>query len=185
MVDEVKMGETLEYVYSFSLTKSIKRTKCQTKNIELDTCQRTFVEDKLGCSLPWMRGAQKESDMKTTCNKNQLQNVATAVRELGENSCEVGCELYIPRIMKETHKYYPYPKKANVTIHGRWLSFVFFTDQQAIPVEETVLSYDSLDAIADIGGYLGLLLGASCLSILKSVFEKITRVCKSTNETHH
>ncbi len=45
-------------------------------------------------------------------------------------------------------------------------------NQLMVPVEETVLMYDSLDAMADVGGYLGLLLGASCWSMARSVLER-------------
>ncbi len=168
-VDDVKPGQTKLLTYSFSLTKVIKRTKCVNENLEVDTCQRASIEEKLGCKLPWMRGAQRKSKFDNVCLQNQLENVSIAMKELEDDACPVGCELYVPRISKEGQKYCQNVNSTN----ERRLSLMLYTDQQVIPVEQTVLSYDSLDAMADIGGYLGLLLGASCLSMVKDIFNRI------------
>ncbi len=39
--------------------------------------------------------------------------------------------------------------------------------QLMVPVDEEVLLYGWVDAVADVGGYMGLLLGASCLSLVE------------------
>ncbi len=90
--------------------------------------------------------------------------------------CLPSCELYIPELtMKVTSTY---RESNNTGIDQKMLRLTVHNDQEYIPVEEVVLSYDNLDAMADVGGYLGLLLGASCLSIASSFAERTQRLFK-------
>ena len=56
----------------------------------------------------------------------------------------------------------------------RILHIVLSSVQQEIPIEEQILVYDRSNLIADVGGYLGLLLGVSILSCYKEFIRFIT-----------
>ena len=45
----------------------------------------------------------------------------------------------------------------------------FYTNDPKVPVYRQVFNYRGADFVADIGGYLGLLLGASCWSLFKLI----------------
>ncbi len=79
----------------------------------------------------------------------------------------------MPRLTRESES-----KFSKNNTDNRLLSMTIYTDQLSIPVEEVVLSYDNQDAMADVGGFLGLLLGASFLSIFKEVTERSRNLMK-------
>ncbi len=171
-VAKVKAGETMEVSYSYSQTKIIElnteTSKCQVDNWELDTCQRNLVEDSLSCKLPWRRASQIKSSFNKACNMEQIDNASNALKGLGEGACSMACERYVPKLTRKSFKYY----SGWIMTRERYLSFSISTDQIVLPVEQTVLSYDSVNAIADVGGYLGLLLGASCMSMIRFVYKR-------------
>ena len=58
---------------------------------------------------------------------------------------------------------------------GRITEFIFFTTQSLVPYEEQVLAYGIGNLVADIGGFLGLLLGSSIFSAYKEAIEFLLR----------
>ncbi len=182
-VAKVKTGQTMAIGYSYSQTKVIEMdtesSRCQEENWELDTCQRNHTEDRLGCRLPWRRGSQIKTSYSKACNKQQISNATNALMGLGEGTCRMACERYVPKLTRKSTEY-----SSVLNMFGKChLSFSIFTDQVVLPVEQTVLSYDSVNANADVGGYLGLLLGASCMSMIRSVYKRFHWGFKRSKQT--
>ncbi len=180
-------GANLAITYSYYLTRSIQmeeKTRCDVTNRKLlDSCVRSFVENKLGCKLPWM-GDRLSSNIhiQNTCTEEQQANVtsifegisgpdATKLNVRGTD-CSIPCDLYLPKLTMEMQSFnrtaLPQLKDTGVAT----LTISVSTNQMTVAEEEIVLMYDSLDAMADIGGFLGLLLGASCWSIASSALNR-------------
>lgn len=62
---------------------------------------------------------------------------------------------------------------------GGQMTFAFITEQRSIPIETFKKVYTLSHLVADIGGYMGLLLGASLLSFYKQAvkFLDSKRLC--------
>ncbi len=75
-------------------------------------------------------------------------------------------------VLKLTRKSTKYSSGMNNSVEIVLLSFSIFTDQEILPVEQTVLSYDSVDATGDVGGYLGLLLGVSFMYMIRCLYKR-------------
>ncbi len=61
-------------------------------------------------------------------------------------------------------------ERTNVSDNGGVNEFVAFSlTSGSVPVEEEVLLFDIFDLIGNVGGYLGLFLGASILSMYDSL----------------
>ncbi len=56
--------------------------------------------------------------------------------------------------------------------------FMLYLKPGGIPYEEEILMYDMLDLIGNVGGFLGLLLGASILSLMDSGREFAIKMSK-------
>ena len=54
--------------------------------------------------------------------------------------------------------------------------FIFLTESTQMVVEEEILIYDLGDLVADTGGYLGLLLGLSLLSLVEMAIKGCQRL---------
>ncbi len=179
-LEEVEPGEMMSVTFSYSLRKIILRNGmfgCKKDNQELDICLRNFIEKELSCTVPGIRGPLQKSPQYKNCTLGQMKKIYMTLHDLGEDACPAACELYVPKITRQSHRYY---QKRNATSEQQ-IYLMLHTEQLDVPVEETILAYDSLDAMADIGGYLGLLLGASCLSMIKNIFVKMGRLLKKWN----
>ncbi len=183
VTSDISPGANVRITYTYHLTRNIQmedQTGCDGTNAKLlDSCLRSFVESELGCKLPWM-GDRLSNDvhLQNTCTEEQQANVTSIFKGLsgpdatklyiGGTKCSMPCDLYLPKLTKEVQNINrtAWPQLSNAGMAT--LTISVFTNQMTVAVEETVLMYDSLDAMADVGGFLGLLLGASCWSIASS-----------------
>ncbi len=183
-LNDMEDGESILLSYSFTLKKLVNMDCCSKDDqVPLDNCQLGFLEKRLGCELPWMKGGHLQSNFDKVCNKVQLKNMTSYMRELWDAlddgqlnkliGCLPACNLYLPSLTREMEIMH---KEENST--KRLLGLNVYTDQLSVPIEEVVLSYDNLDAMADVGGFLGLLLGASCLSMLSCLAKRTKRMFK-------
>ncbi len=170
---------------------------CDEQNTQKKTkCTNNFIQSKLGCRLPWINGTRgfnhkniivwiksKYSNFLgkkygRVCNEPiDLDNYIKLFKELHTDKLKqevadfgctrVNCETYSWRydtVFEQSLETIPQYYQPNVTS-------IQLTFQNTIPVEVTkqTLVYGFTNFVADFGGYLGLLLGASLLSIFDSV----------------
>ncbi len=190
-VDKVQPGETQTVTYTYELTKTTHRDQCGNDVQLLDACQVHFIEKQIGCKLPWLRGKKTgPAQFENVCSgiKATLKNMTAVIKALNHASlkhfledtgCAPSCQMYVPTLAKEQERIGGHLDEIDNGTDKRLLQFMVYSEQTTIPVEEIVLSYDNLDAMADVGGYLGLLLGASCLSMIKNTSERLSKHMKT------
>ncbi len=164
------------------------QTGCDETNRNLlDSCVRSFVEIELGCKLPWMGDTQSNNThLQNMCTQEQQANITSIFKTISSpdatklyvrgTDCPMPCDLYLPKLTKEVQSIIrtAWPQLNNTELAT--LTISVFTNQMTVAVKEVVLMYDSLDAMADIGGFLGLLLGASCWSIASSALKSVNNI---------
>ena len=97
--------------------------------------------------------------------------------------CSPGCTrlAYSAKVYKKSFEH-EYQSESEVVVVS------LFYHQHEVPVKEHVYAYDHFNLIADIGGYLGLLLGYSILAfydMLVYVIEKVACTKKSPKAQNH
>jgi hypothetical protein len=138
-------------------------------------CTNRYIENRLGCSLPWRK--QNYSVLLPTCNEpwqyDKLFSIYQDTSSMDNNEiynitgCLSSCEKseYQMRIQSEITQANNYPpnqyKIKMILTSGRYIE------------KKQYLIYDNNSLIADIGGYLGLLLGYSILSLYNAMVDKL------------
>ena len=138
-------------------------------------CLHNYIAKEVGCSLNWF-----ENDDYPVCStKEEIERNQNLHAFIGKASWEnlsdvTGCRKKCTTIKYET------TIASNEDIHWTrlWISEVFI--QPAGDLKEEVieyLTYDFMDMLGDVGGYLGLFLGWSLLSMglyVRTGFGQIT-----------
>ena len=162
----------------------------ESNNPDTSSCLLKFIERELGCR-PRIYGVDGLSQKHNYCNSsNQLKglaNISTQFSLMNANNIYsmTGC---LPSCERDEYE------RSIVTLstHDRWASQetnrsqlhlqISFPDG-SYEVKEQYLLYDFDSFIADVGGFLGLLLGCSAFSLYKVIADLLVRFraacCKS------
>ena len=160
--------------------------RCSQENAVINTsaCIADFVDRQLGCS-PDIIGTQYSN--RTLCTtKAQLLAYANISRMLGQSDgndiyditgCLSSCEknqysLSLDPIQKEDAN--PYIGEQAGQLHLK-----FIMSDSTYKEEEQYVIYDMNSFVADVGGYMGLLLGSSLLSLYHEIEAVLTKtICR-------
>ena len=128
-------------------------------------CQRKCFLNRVNCSLGNMdRG---ETSMKPLCTASEYPSYVKGVHEFfyGNNETEEApvskCDCPTPCVTDRIS----YTTLSDITKSTNDSLKVYISMSRVRRTRETVLTYELEDLLADIGGYLGLLLGVSLLSL--------------------
>ena len=155
--------------------------RCNQKNINTNTsaCIAKFLERKLGCN-PMILGSQFSKTPKCS-TKVQLMALANASK-LFENADEndiykmTGC---LSPCIKDKFSLKLDPRKAIIVRKPKFRCQVhleLIMLDSSYNEEEQYIIYDVNSFIADVGGYMGLLLGSSFLSLymaMETILKKL------------
>ena len=149
-------------------TANLPKAPCnEDPNASLTNCYKLYVEQRVGCQIPII--GQLNRQRNCSGSKDELEYFNEAVRFLEmpnkKRIRETGC--MPPCTYTEFQSKTIYKAKISRKMTGATLLLNFFSPQSIVPFEEEVLVYDGYNFIADVGGYLGLLLGVSVLTIYK------------------
>ncbi|TRY76680.1 hypothetical protein TCAL_16979 [Tigriopus californicus] len=143
-------------------------------------CLDDYLERATGCALPWRTGSN--TGLATCQSSIQFQKYWVEVQELievGESvlysktGCYTKCQRHYYKATKhEASKVDDEHEEGEYHVHMS-LSY----KEPEIVVETENLAYDLNDLIGDIGGYLGLLLGASVLTIWDICSKFLSLMC--------
>ncbi len=78
-------------------------------------------------------------------------------------------------------RYYSYNVAFLSSYNTGYFSTTMISNQVATPVSTEVYMYDVDDFVADVGGYLGLLIGASVISVVDYVIDVARAVASKIN----
>ena len=143
--------------------------RCASKDTRFNTsaCIASFIEKRIGCN-PMVQGSQYSS--RGPCTTRQqlqgLQNMTRVFEEADGNTildvtgCLSSCEKDHFTIDEEPLKCYT---TFGATDDKYKLTFKIL--DRSFKEEEQYLIYDTGSFIADVGGYMGLLLGCSLMSL--------------------
>ena len=183
----------LEYCYevrTFSQVIYITRTHMKTldqpsqrcgqgnKNINTSACIARFLEDNLGCNSMTI-GSQLSKTPKCT-TQTQLQalaNLSKLLEDGDENDIYemTGC---LAPCIKDQFSLKLDPLKEQIGSPRCEVHFKFIMLDSSYKEEEQYIIYDKDSFIADVGGYMGLLLGSSLLSLYMAMEVCIRKIIR-------
>ena len=148
----------------------------------LSKCVISYMEENLGCRIPF---SQLQSQFARNCSTlseyESFIAMLTRFETITENGVarETGClppcvqsefEL-TAKHFREIEKYYDYQEDVDVTISITRTQYAFHED---------IGIYPGSSFIADVGGMMGLLLGASIFSMFEQCRERISRLSQGS-----
>ena len=157
--------------------------RCSNKGMNPNTsaCIARFVNDKLGCNTMILGSQYTKTSPCIT--KSQLLALANMTRVLKEAD---GNDIYEMTGCLSSCEKDRYSVSAEPTIRAEelWSSpltcqvhFEFIMQESSYHLEEQYHLYDIPSFLADIGGYMGLLLGSSLLGIYMSMEDLLRKLC--------
>ena len=164
---QLESGKELQIVFSIKemTTFNSKENPCiENDHYSFRECLRDFAVRKSNCSISIMKGGQD----KVGCSVEAFENYFSLLTKLKtdqigkikeESGCYTKCKVRI----------YSFNMKENViTNYTKWISEVFIQPKSSV-VEylEEYYNFDFQDLISSIGGYVGLFLGWSVLSLVE------------------
>ena len=164
-------------------------TKQHSTSLTTSNCLANFIESKLGCT-PNILGSQFPNG--EPCNtKSQLldlANVTTLFQEADENEvfemtgCLSTCEKDLYRITADPiKKEFASSSNSNPFLAVRTkceYHIRFKIMDRSYEEEEQYIIYDTDSFFADIGGFMGLLLGTSLMSIYKDLEDLLKKAIR-------
>ena len=156
------------------VTKNLKTSKrdCQEDNsIKLTSCLNNFYARKLGCILPWVqengekcKGKEKFEEFRNLTKGIEEPEIQ---KELLDQRCTIpNCHRRTWTIDSTKMVDFNHAQGGNQSSSEIWYNFPRNTQ---VLVRNEILLYTFSSFIADVGGFLGLLLGESLVSYILMV----------------
>ncbi len=139
----------------------------------LDDCVSDFIMQRLDCHLPWI--TKKSS--KRTCNRPEdLDGFINAIMDLRQGALTSELRSYgclKPNCITEEWYVTMRDIYSEMTDNQTGRYNLESTPSNCLKVTRQILIYGFSNFVADFGGYLGLLLGASLLSLFDDATDLI------------
>ena len=177
------------YVWSINIKKTRILAKDQPSQRCTDVtvantsaCIARHIEEQLGCT-PRIHGSRIPSKSKACSLQTELQKLARISKQLEESDaneiygitgCLSSCHRFKYQVEFSSLKSY----KESETWNSQFLDVQLFIKTGLFEEREQYLIYDWDSFIADVGGFLGLLLGWSMYSLYQDMVDIVERVKK-------
>ena len=129
-------------------------------------CMENYYSQKLGCTLPWsLNNMLKHASMNICQGKEkfkQFKNIAMNILKPEERNELINEGCFVPNCLQSSWKIKK-EKNNGEQKTGFWLEWY---EPSNVLVREEVQLYTLINFFAEVGGYLGLLLGESLLSYI-------------------
>ena len=173
------------------VTKRLKKSKfnCHENNSNQQTdCLNEYYVSKLNCTLPWISSNHLENRLQCQGKEkfNEFKNLSMSIGNLEVNREleKIGCT--IPNCEERTW-HIESGQKENISnsmpdIFGENLRLIIiFPHSSKVLVRNEINLYTVSSYFADVGGYLGLLLGESLISYFLLIIQWLKKiVCSNT-----
>ena len=164
------------------VTQMLKKPKmdCHEGNSNsMMNCVNNFFAKKLGCNLPWV----KQNEVKCTGKEKfeEFKNLSAKLidagteKELAEEACIIPNCHQRAWTIDSTEKF-DYEKGGNESSSEIWLTFPHYT---TVLIRNEIKLYTFSSFFADVGGFLGLLLGESLVSYVLLGTHWMTKLIKN------
>ncbi|XP_059083519.1 uncharacterized protein LOC131880826 [Tigriopus californicus] len=170
------VSDITKFETSFAVTRESWKllpdhNPCSDDSLPLFTCVEHYVAQKIGCRPPWIEEAQID---KPVCSlEAEFKEDGQIYKVLTESTMDQIHNLTKCRLPCSYFKY-----NAEMTFQHRCHEgsrVQFYMDSESYNEVEQVLAYSLLSLLADIGGFMGLLLGVSLWTSLESIRQKCVR----------
>ena len=154
-------------------------------------CMEKYYSNKMGCLLPWTLNSTPTNDSLNKCKGKEkfkeFKNIAMHILKPKESKELIVERCFIPNCMQRSWTIKSRDKRKNEkSITG----FQFEIPQDSnVLVRQEVKLYTLINFFAEVGGYLGLLLGESIFSYLttaskwfQSLKTKFKECCRKADE---
>ena len=157
-------------------------------------CMENYYSKKMGCILPWTLNNNLEYDNMKICKGKEkfklFRNIAMNILKPEESNELINEGCFIPNCVQRSWKikkenYDDYEKNGKLTTGFQYEWF----QHTPILLREEVELYTLVNFFAEVGGYLGLLLGESLISYIitttkwfQSLRRKLKERCRKADE---
>ena len=157
-----------------------KKTPCQPepRTEEINTCIQHHIEKKMACQLPW----HNESTIYPRCTRpEQYDKFISLYNDItGKQEAQIaeitGC---LPSCQREEFEMKLINRMIEPLVDGkRQISGYFYYPTRRYKEKYHFYAYTIGDFLADMGGYVGLLLGYSALTC----YDSFIYLCKKAHE---
>ena len=142
-------------------------------------CFNDFYMMKLNCSFPWLKS---KNDKYLKCNaQNRVNDLVNLINEVNQGTPDVmkeikdfGCNEQ--NCQQTNWKMSSWQKVYLKERPGESFLKLTFPSSKKISVMEESFAYTKLDLLADIGGYAGIFIGASILTLYDATLSLLSNV---------
>ena len=154
-------------------------------------CMENYYSQKLGCTLPWsLNNMLKHASMNICQGKEkfkQFKNIAMNILKPKESKELIVERCFIPNCMQRSWQRSDIYQRTKEKLITEFQHVIHQNSKQL--VRQEVKLYTLINFFAEVGGYLGLLLGESLLSYLiiaskgfQTLKRKIKECCRKADE---
>ena len=155
----------------------------------LKVCLDSYYEDLLNCSLPWNKNGDSISmnQQKRNCNKPEdlkiLESKAQELHNFNQTTLykELNCLMPCTTLEYTLQDWWKSSHECNFTDCHDLIILGFFVFDGSLHQTKEVWLYSYSNFIADFGGYLGLLLGASAIAGYQWIKTGVKKAKKNIN----
>ena len=165
---QLEYKKELQIVFSIKeiTTFNLEEDRCiDNEEYSFTKCLQDYAVSKTNCSITFMQNEQQETD---SCSVDAFEKYFTLLTKLksdqiGKIKKESGCYTKC-RVRSFSYKV----KENSIPNSTKWMSAVFLQPRSSVlEYLEEYYNFDFQDLVSSIGGYLGLFLGWSVLSIVE------------------
>ncbi len=163
---QLEREKELQIVFSIKEITQLNSEKnpcIENEEYSFTKCLRDFAVRKSNCSISILKGGQEKEECSIEAFENYF-SLLTKLRteQIGKIKKESGC------YSKCKVRVFSYSKRENWISETKWISEAFLQPKSSV-VEYLVeyYNFDFQDLISSIGGYVGLFLGWSVLSLVE------------------
>ncbi len=180
-----KTGYVMKYDMRYEVNHVLRKVmldkpwqRCDAKNGQVfEPCLDKFMLQKVGCRLPWLRNNVSGHEQHRECDKPEdLDRYIQVQKTLSDLDTQkeledFGC-LMSNCIFDQWQPLYQETKTNKVAPGSNQAKFLLeLSKKDCLQTTKQILIYGFGNFVADFGGYLGLLLGASLLSIYDRIHD--------------
>ena len=150
----------------------------------VDKCIEDYYVRELGCKMPWIVG--NESKLETCSTSESYLKYTSLVQELIDDTskvsfwnlvqCQPRCQFTQFHLHKTSESNFDILDYAGYEDDGANAAAMLYFTSTEIEMKQRIKVYDESNLMADIGGYLGLFLGASIYTLVDVIVSSLEKV---------
>ena len=156
-------------------------------------CMEKYYSRKLGCILPWVLKKNINVDSMNLCEGKakfkEFKNISMNILKPEETKELINEGCFVPNCMQRSWTLKKNQRREKIVNDKVTTGFQYFAEEIKVLVRKEVNLYTIINFFAEVGGYLGLLLGESLISYIitttkwfQSLRRKFKERCRKADE---